>query len=329
RPRTWSRPCTMRWVSRTWKRVIARAGRIICCPMARPFSTCSDARKRPYMLTGKMVRVRYARDRLLPYYLDTADEQWTMLAEQLLDLFRGMQGRTRGELEEELDQLIGDDPSQLVHLGLAKLLEDRCEFEVVSAQPPENIRTAVFRAAAWQRQHGEQRGFERDAVMQQAALELNLPAEDVERGLFADLKSEQHLIEFKDLSAERLLERYNVSLAQAILLRATRVHLTVRNEPPQRYRQLMRCLKFHRLLCEMNRCGADSFVLHIDGPLSLFSSTNKYGLQLALFLPVALLCKDFLLTADIRWGAQRKAKKLQITPKDKLVSQAVDSGMYV
>ena len=28
------------------------------------------------MLTGKMVRVRFARDRVLPYYLDTESATW-------------------------------------------------------------------------------------------------------------------------------------------------------------------------------------------------------------------------------------------------------------
>src|SRR6516165_693214 len=109
------------------------------------------------MLTGKMVRVRYARDRIVPYYLDTTDEGWIGVADEMLDLFRRQQGRTRGELEEELAQTFGDDPGQLVHQGIAKLLEDRCEFEVVSGHPPEQLRDMVFTtAAARRRGHGEE-----------------------------------------------------------------------------------------------------------------------------------------------------------------------------
>ena len=51
-------------------------------------------------------------------------------------------------MEDELRERFGDDPSQLVHSGLAKLLEDRCEFEVEAGRPPEEIRAAVFRLAA-------------------------------------------------------------------------------------------------------------------------------------------------------------------------------------
>src|SRR5262245_59167026 len=139
------------------------------------------------MLTGKMVRVRYARDRILPYYLNTDDENWRLVAEAMLELFRELVGHTRGELEAEIEATFGDDPGQLVHQGLAKLLEDRCEFEVVSGQPPDKLRQAAFRAATEHRKAGHP-GFDRAAVLQQAAAELALSTEEVEQSLFADLK---------------------------------------------------------------------------------------------------------------------------------------------
>src|SRR5262245_36571399 len=241
-------------------------------------------------------------------------------------MFRGQGGRSRGELEEELTETFGDDPGQLVHQGLLKLLEDRCDFEVVSGHPPEELRDAVFAAAA---RHRTRSTFDRDAVLKEVAGTLNTSAADVEQGLLADLKSEQRLIKFKDLSAERLLQRDNVGLAQAVLLRSIRVHVAVRHEPPARYRQLLRQVKFHRLVCEVERTAPECYLLHLDGPLSLFTATQKYGLQLALFLPAVLLCKDFELTAELRWGPQRKPKTFRITPADGLVSHAADSGTWV
>jgi predicted nuclease of restriction endonuclease-like RecB superfamily len=287
------------------------------------------------MLTGKLVRVRYARDRIVPYYLDVEDATWREVAERLLELFRGQEDRTRGELEEDQREAFGDDPGQLVHQGLAKLLEDRCDFEVVSDHPPEKLRAAVFRLAGEQRRAeiapalGGVQHFDRGAVLRRVGDDLGLAPEVVEAGLFADLKSEQRLAQFKDLTAERLLQRYNVALAQAVLLRATRVHVTVRGEPPQRYRQLLRRVKFHRLVCEAERVTEHSIRMHLDGPLSLFSATQKYGLQLALFLPAVLLCRDFELKAELRWGPQRKPKSFLVTPSDGLVSHYPDSGMYV
>jgi hypothetical protein len=288
------------------------------------------------MLTGNLVRVRHARHRIVPYYIDAHDPNWLAAAERLLDLFRGRDGGTRGELEEDLADAFGDEHGQLVYRGLAKLLEDRCEFEVVSGQPPERLREVVFRAAAEFRRLGAgpelptlHRPFDRDAILRQVSAELGLSPEEVDQGLFADLKSEQRLIRFKDISAERLLQRYNVALAQAVLLRSTRVQVLIRREPPQRYRQLLRLVKFHRLICEVAKTGPDSYRLTLDGPLSLFSATQKYGLQLALFLPAVLLCRDFELTADLLWGPQKRPKTFELTPADGLVSPASDTGTYV
>jgi predicted nuclease of restriction endonuclease-like RecB superfamily len=275
------------------------------------------------MLTGNLVRVRYAKQRIVPYYIDADDPNWLAAAERLLELFRGQEGRTRGELEEDLADAFGDEGGQLVYRGLGKLLEDRCEFEVVSGQPPEKLREAVFRAAAEARRGGQSPAdenavarllsFDREAVLGRVGGELGMTAQDIDRGLFA----------------ERLLQRYNVALAQAVLLRSTRVHAAIRNEPPARYRQLLRLVKFHRLICEVERTGDHCYLLHLDGPLSLFSATQKYGLQLALFLPAVLLCRDFEINAELAWGAQRKPKTFSLTPADRLVSYLPDSGTYV
>src|SRR5437899_5983962 len=116
------------------------------------------------MLTGKLVRVRYSRNRLIPSYLDVTDRDWHEIAQLLLEVFREMKGKTRGEMEEEILETIGDNPTQLVHQGLAKLLEDRCEFEVDSDHAPDELRERAFLAAAESRRGGA--AFDRAAVLE-------------------------------------------------------------------------------------------------------------------------------------------------------------------
>jgi predicted nuclease of restriction endonuclease-like RecB superfamily len=289
--------------------------------------------KRIDVLTGKMLRVRYGRDnKILPCYLDVRSPEWLEVAERLLELFRASKDRTRGELDEELRDVFSESTAYLVHQGLAKLLEDRCKFAVVSGHPPEQLREEVFRAATARRRGsgGEARApFDRAAVLAEVAAGLGLPPHEVENGLFADLKSEQELTDFEDITAERLLQRYNVGLAQAVLFRSTGVVVHVRGEPPQRYRQLFRQVKFRRLICEVENTGPGAFRLSLDGPLSLFSATQKYGLQLAQFLPAVVLCRDFDLRAELRWGPQRKPKTFALSSGDGLVAHAADAGTYV
>jgi predicted nuclease of restriction endonuclease-like RecB superfamily len=297
------------------------------------------------MLTGKLVRVRQRQGRIVPSYLDTADTEWLESAARLLELFRASQQRTRGEIESEIQELFGDDPLRIVYQGLAKLLEDRCDFETVSEAPPERLREKVFQIAASHRTAVTEalvrRPFDRHQVVEEVAEGLGLTPEAVDKGLFADLKSQEHLIHFKDLAPERLLERYNVGLAQAVLLRSTRVRVLIHSESPQRYRQLLRIAKFHRLICEIQRDTAllpsgerrgtrgDSYRLVLDGPLSLFTATHKYGVQLAMFLPSILHCREFELEADLLWGPQKKPKSFVLTSADGLVSHLAQTGMYV
>jgi predicted nuclease of restriction endonuclease-like RecB superfamily len=286
------------------------------------------------MLTGNLVRVKTtSKRRIMPLYLPRDNPQWLEVAESLLLIFREGVNTTRGEIETEIDELVGEGLATLAHRGLAKVLEDRAEFEVVADVPPETIREKVFTAAAAQRlaikAAGQRAPFRREDVLKAVGDELSLEPETVAAALFADLKDENRMLRFADLTAQRLIDRYNVALAQAVLLRSVLVTVEVRREKPARYRQLFRQLKFHRLLYRVEGSMSAGYVFHIDGPLSLFSATNKYGLQMALFLPTLLLCEDFRLDAELRWGPRREPRTFHLESSDGLVSHATDTGSYV
>ena len=101
------------------------------------------------MLTGDLVRAKTTKQRVIPLYLDRSAEPWLEAAESLLLLFREGTGMTRGQIESEVDELFGGGgKATQVYRGLAKVLEDRAEFEVVSDVPPEELREKVFTAAA-------------------------------------------------------------------------------------------------------------------------------------------------------------------------------------
>src|SRR4051812_4810376 len=180
------------------------------------------------MLTGNLVRVKTtSKRRIMPLYLDRNSPQWLEVAESLLLIFREGVGMTRGEIEAEVHELVGEGLATLAHRGLAKVLEDRAEFEVVSDVPPETLREKVFSAAAAHRKanlaEGHRAPFRRDEVLGAVSRELGMEPEKVAAGLFADLKDENRMLRFEDLDAQRLVDRYNVALAQAVLLRAVSI----------------------------------------------------------------------------------------------------------
>src|SRR5205085_8119216 len=129
-------------------------------------------------LTGNLVRVRISRGRVVPQYIDRDDPNWLEVAESLLVIFREGAGMTRGEIESEIDELVGEGLATLVHRGLAKVLEDRAEFEVVADVPPEDLREKVFTAAAEHRRAlraaGHRAPFRRDTVLNVVADDLKI-----------------------------------------------------------------------------------------------------------------------------------------------------------
>ncbi len=282
------------------------------------------------MLVGKQVRVRSAKNRLTPLYLNPNSGEYLAAARQLIAAYRAAPTRTRGEIEDDLKVLVGEGPGALIHQGLAKLLEDRCEFEVASELTPDALREAVFESAAKHRADAAKAGvpFDRAVVLDEVSKLLALAPESIDRGLFADLKDEQRVLSFDDCTPEFLLNRYNVALAQAVLLRSIGMEVRVWGETPARFRQLFRAVKFHKLIATIRSTDGNSYTLTLDGPLSLFSSTQKYGLQLALFLPAILHCKAYELKANIRWGAERIEKQFSLSPADGLKSHLPDFGVY-
>jgi predicted nuclease of restriction endonuclease-like RecB superfamily len=143
------------------------------------------------MLTGNLVRVKTtSKGRVMPLYLNREDPRWLEVAESLLLIFREGVGLTRGEVESEIEELIGEGMATLAHRGLAKVLEDRAEFEVVADVPPETVREKVFLAAAEQRKslkaEGLRKPFRRDLVVVGVAKELGIEPAQVTASQFAD-----------------------------------------------------------------------------------------------------------------------------------------------
>jgi predicted nuclease of restriction endonuclease-like RecB superfamily len=127
------------------------------------------------------------------------------------------------------------------------------------------------------------------------------------------------------LTPEAAIERYNLGLAQAILLRALRVTVKVEGEGAPRMRKLFRAARFHQLIHVVKGDPEGGYTIELDGPFSLFDSVQRYGLRLALFLPSVLACRSFAVRADVLWGKERTPTVFEIGPDDELVPSGLDT----
>ena len=168
-------------------------------------------------------------------------------------------------------------------------------------------------------------------VVAQVARELGVDVELIEAAMYADLRDEERLVSFEAIDAPALLDRYNLSLAQAVLLRATELELTVPADRPAQLRALFRALKFHQLMHRTSRVagdGVDAYVVRVDGPLSLFSLSQRYGVQMAQFLPVVACLERWSLRATLRWPNHESPLELALDERSGLRSHRRLTGTW-
>jgi predicted nuclease of restriction endonuclease-like RecB superfamily len=278
------------------------------------------------LLTGDLVRARRKGAAVVPCFLDAATKARVLpLAQALVGVEGAMLGSTREEVEQALASVAFGARDRVLGLGLRKLLSDRSTYEVVEGVEPESLRRELFALAARAHRALDVRdAFDREAVLAELGAARALEPAAIERGLYADLRSAEVLRAFEPITAEELLARYDVALAQAMLLRATKVTVRLEGEAPAMYRRLFRAARFHGLLHVVSGSEGEGYTLELDGPFSLFEAVQRYGLRLALFLPHVLSCSSFALTANVVWGKSREALTFELTQRQGLAGRESD-----
>lgn len=267
------------------------------------------------MLTADLVEVRRKGEALLLVALD-GDRRASAqrMAADLLSAARSRVGDSREDIEAALAAIEVPARQRKLMLGLRKVLDDACSWESEASLDPVAVRNAVFEHSAKVRAalEADQR-FDREQVLADVAAQLATDPAELERVLFADLRG-AHLLRGVELGQpEQLVRRYAAEQVQAVLLRAVRVHVKVWCDGPGALRALFHRIKFLRLLHRM-RAGEDgAYEIDIDGPYSLFDSVTKYGLQLALLVPVLEGARRYELVANLKWGKSGAPVDLRFT----------------
>ncbi len=269
------------------------------------------------MLRGEHVIARLSRGQVLPHRLSSDNVRALEVAEELCALYVKHQNRPRSDLEEELgakEAVLGPrlDPRRGFKIlrALAKLLEERAEWAAPTAADPYTVRTRLFELAATMpelpvSEPGLLDTATRDQVVSRVAKETGL--EEPDALMYADRQGAQVLSEFDRPSAQDLLQRYNVAQVQGILYSAR--EMTVDLGPTADARLVFHYIKFMDLIYRLETTER-GYRLHLDGPLSIFGSTRKYGLRLAKFLPGLMLTAPWKLSAIVDWRGREASLQL-------------------
>ena len=131
---------------------------------------------------------------------------------------------------------------------------------------------------------------------------MGISAKELSLQLYGDLPPFQQVLHFRGMTAKGLLHRYNCAQIQGLLLRCEGLTVYMPESGAAKLRQLLKYLRFNKLLAKItyDQTRKKTILMEIDGPLSLFVQTQKYGINLANFFPAILHQPKWGLDAEVR-----------------------------
>ncbi len=253
------------------------------------------------MLPSPLLAHRQNGEEIVPKRLKI-DAQNLAIANDSIQCFQSAVGCTQAELDRRLQDLEGDSPDYRVKRGLAHLLKSHfCTIEIVSPLEPQELRQRVFATAAHTVPGRRATTDTLETLAHQLSGELKrqVRPDQVQTGLYADLKENRILTQFDAPEPADLLHRYNLSQVQGIFYRASDIVITAYRNVPGQYKLLFRYLKFFGLMFYIEGDADLGFTITIDGPTSLFKPSTRYGLAIAKLIPALLHVTRWSLKATL------------------------------
>jgi predicted nuclease of restriction endonuclease-like RecB superfamily len=284
------------------------------------------------MLSGDLLMMTRRNGIARPKFVDPAKANLLERARVLIDLFAAQLGRPRLELDGAIDELVGDEASQKLTRGLAKLLDDRSEWLVQAPADPVELRRRLFEVSASGDPVSTVPGVPgtrfRGDLLGALAEELGITAEAIDEALYADLPEAMLLHHCELPTPHELLTEYNLASARGALLRAGAMELTFRPRHPSELRALLRALAFHQLIFTAKLLPDGAVWLLLDGPASIFATSTRYGMELSKALAVIVGLGEWSLSAELREPGKPSAK-VQLSDQDPLEAPRRLRGAWV
>lgn len=235
------------------------------------------------MLTSDLLVTKSHKGKIEPVYAMLEQENID-ISSSVIDLFQGHTGKQYGELLDEIEGI--EEINYRLIRGLAQLLERRCIIEKDSIIEPAAARRVVFEECKGAVTSPQ----ERKLVLDRAAGKLSIKPVDLEKALWADQEEKLLIKEFRTITPENLLRQYNLSLTQTLLFKATGMEIQIEDN----YQQVFRKIKQLGLMYSIEQDK-----IYLDGPVSVFKLTEKYGTAMAKLLPAVMKCGKWSLKASI------------------------------
>jgi predicted nuclease of restriction endonuclease-like RecB superfamily len=238
-----------------------------------------------------LLHVRTSKGIIQPVYA-TLDKNHVELATCLIELFGTHVGKTKGEITEKALKFETSEFDYRLVRGLLVGLQRRSIFQVSASVDPVLARRTIFERASKMGLVPTLRM--RKQILQEAAVSLGVGYRQLENSFYADLDDQLVLTKFSPIRPSNLLKQYNLSLTQTLLFKSTFMEVKVSDH----WREVLRAVKFRGLMFSAeSREGV--FQITVDGPLSLFKLTKRYGTNLAKVLPTIVRATAWEIQANV------------------------------
>src|SRR5215204_3117504 len=262
------------------------------------------------MLTLQLLRVRTRSGAIFPLFC--TKEEDIELAKKIIQEFKQTwkNKEKKAVLEDRISAIEESDAGSDYKLvrGLYALLERRCTFKsrdsnsdndgetsstsTIPIIDPPRIRKAVF-------EESSKRGFaltelERMEIADSVTSRLHLSSHDVVlKTMWSDLDDNLILDYFDAIDPEALIGWYNLSLMQTLLFNCTKLDFYISGG--LNWKRVLRTVKRLGLmyyLQQPQQQQENRIICSLEGPLSLFKLTDRYGTLLAKLLPSIIFSSD-------------------------------------
>jgi predicted nuclease of restriction endonuclease-like RecB superfamily len=276
------------------------------------------------MLPIQLLRVKTGKGTIFPLFC-TDNNEHLQLAEQLISQFNESveKSEKKKSLEKRIDTVECQwDDYKLVR-GLSTLLERRCQFSVLQTgnypnnADPISVRKALFEQSSGM--HFALTDSDHDIVIDRVATSMNLSTSYIRQVMWSDLEENMILEHFSPIRQDELLGIYNLSIMQTLLFNCTKLEFSVSGGI--NWKRVLRDVKRLGLMYNLQRIernehdvsntDAASTLIHgcynnktemvcsLDGPISLFKLTDKYGTSIAKLLPSIISSERWSLSSWI------------------------------
>jgi len=263
------------------------------------------------MLTLQLLRVRTRNGVIFPLFC-TKEEEIELAKKIIQEFEQTWNNKERKAVLEDriaaIEESNAGSDYKLVR-GFYALLERRCTFKgkdsnsdndgggtsstsTISIIDPPRIRKAVF-------EESSKRGFaltelERMEIADSVASRLHLSSHDVVlKTMWSDLDDNLILDYFDAIDPEALVGWYNLSLMQTLLFNCTKLDFYISGG--LNWKRVLRTVKRLGLmyyLQQPQQQQENRIICSLEGPLSLFKLTDRYGTLLAKLLPSIIFSSD-------------------------------------